>query len=156
MVHCSHAVCTGVCHQLLTLKLLHLQEEARSEAVVNRTLVSAQLLDWAAGSNYPIAQIRSSLGQAGVQAFATANYCCISLPYYKACHDVGAATVYNSVHVLRSGLAISHTCEAGYLQGSRVCTLHSVLTFRSCHCVECIFLVMLTSLQMDCLFQHWS
>ena len=48
-------------------KLVLLQEEARSEAIVNRTLVSAQLTQWAAGSSYPVAQIRSSLGQAGTQ-----------------------------------------------------------------------------------------
>ena len=42
-----------------------LQAEARNPNVPMRTLVSAHMTAWAAGSAYPVAKIRSSLGQAG-------------------------------------------------------------------------------------------
>ena len=43
-----------------------LQAEARNPNVPMRTLVSAHMTAWAAGSAYPVAKIRSSLGQAGL------------------------------------------------------------------------------------------
>ena len=70
---------------------LCVQREARSEVVVNRTLVSAHLTDWATGSSYPVAQIRTSLGQAGLSPIATARHRC--MPLHKACHNIGAAKV---------------------------------------------------------------
>lgn len=42
-----------------------LQAEARDPTVVTRTLVSGIMSTWAAGSVYPVAEIRSALGQAG-------------------------------------------------------------------------------------------
>lgn len=42
-----------------------LQAEARNPKVPMRTLVSAHMTAWAAGSAYPVAEVRSSLGQAG-------------------------------------------------------------------------------------------
>ena len=43
-----------------------LQAEARDPNIPMRTLVSAHMTAWAAGSAYPVAEIRSSLGQAGL------------------------------------------------------------------------------------------
>lgn len=45
-----------------------LQAEARDPRVPMRTLVSAHMTAWAAGSAYPVAEIRSSLGQAGLHS----------------------------------------------------------------------------------------
>lgn len=42
------------------------QAEAGDDSITSRTLVSALMQDWAAGSSYPIAHVRSSLGQAGL------------------------------------------------------------------------------------------
>ncbi|KAL0046957.1 hypothetical protein WJX82_002966 [Trebouxia sp. C0006] len=42
-----------------------LQAEARDPSVVMKTLVSGMMTTWAAGSTYPVAEVRSALGQAG-------------------------------------------------------------------------------------------
>ena len=45
-----------------------MQAEARDPKVPMRTLVSAHMTTWAVGSPYPVAEIRSSIGQAGVHS----------------------------------------------------------------------------------------
>lgn len=52
-----------------------MQAEARDPNVPMRTLVSAHMTTWAAGSAYPVAEIRSSIGQAGLHSTGSQLYC---------------------------------------------------------------------------------
>ena len=51
------------------------QAEAQDASVKARTLVSGVMTTWAAGSVYPMADVRSALGQAGDTPPALHNSC---------------------------------------------------------------------------------
>ena len=59
----SHAICN--LWLVVSDAICVLQAEARDPSVVMKTLVSGIMATWAAGSSYPVAEVRSALGQAG-------------------------------------------------------------------------------------------
>ena len=59
---------------LVSHALCDLQAEARDPSVVMKTLVSGIMTTWAAGSVYPVAEVRSALGQAGTVSTSHVYY----------------------------------------------------------------------------------